>query len=79
MSNLILHTDKAGRLYWIDEGHSQTNEKFAVCRLVENGKLMHTAVMTRAELTFFMLTDNPNGIINTERLNAEDDTNKPKA
>jgi len=39
-----------GRIWWIDEGHPETNGDKCVCRVVERGYLMHTAVHSRKEL-----------------------------
>jgi hypothetical protein len=45
------HRSPDGRVWWIAEGHPQTNKEWAVCRLVENGFLTHTAIWARKDLT----------------------------
>jgi hypothetical protein len=40
-----------GRIWWIDEAHPQTSKEFVVARVVEGGRLMHTALWGREELT----------------------------
>lgn len=84
MSTIILYSDKTdGRVYWIDERHPKTDEVHAVCRVVENRILQHTAVKSRVDLKAYLLTEIKDGIINLgcypERLNGTVETANSKA
>lgn len=41
-----------GRVWWINEGHPDTDKDFCVCRTIDDGgNLGHTAIIARKELT----------------------------
>jgi hypothetical protein len=61
---IVLHTDRVGRIYWIDENHPSSDADHVMCRVVEGDMLKHSTIRSRADLTVYLITDmNADGTI----------------